>query len=270
MLRFSGTSDIKAYVRRFFEGRDDLRGKVVVDIPAGKGYMSRVLRQQGADVRPYDLFPEFFEVDGLECREADLTETLPIDDEAADIVLCQEGIEHLPNQLAALREFNRILRRDGTLVLTTPNISHLRGKLSNLLTESELYKRMPPNELDALWFSGAGKMYFGHIFLIGIQRLRVLAVAAGFRIRRIHTVKASSGSLLLGFFYPLIVLVNVLAYFKNVYRRDGLDRAEKRRVYREIIRINMHPTILFGRHLFVEFEKAAELSEIAIHENRRN
>lgn len=270
MLKFSGTSDIKAYVRDYFERRaPELRGKVVVDIPAGKGYISQILRDLGADVRAYDLFPRFFEVPGMECREADLSGRLPIDGASADIVLCQEGIEHLPDQLAALREFNRILKPDGTLIVTTPSISHLRARVSHLLSESDFYKRMPPNELDALWFADSGKMYFGHIFLLGIQKLRVLAAAGGFRIKALHPCKASASSLLLGFLYPIIALANLYAYWRNVRADDGIDRETKRRVYGEILRLNLHPTILFGRHLFVEFEKV-EKEAANLYVNKRD
>ncbi len=270
MLKFSGSSDIKRFVERYFRTRSDMKGKRVADLPAGKGYISAVLRDVGAEVRAYDLFPEFFQIEGMTCSEADLTERLPIDDASFDMVLCQEGIEHLPDQLAALREFNRILAPGGTLVLTTPNISHLRARMSYLLTESELWKRMPPNELDAVWHADSGKTYFGHIFLVNIQKLRVLAVAAGFRLARVHTVKASTSALLLGFLYPVIVLTNWLAYQRNLRRKDGLDEAEKRRVYGEILRLNIHPTILFGRHLFVEFEKSCETGQMALHVNQRD
>lgn len=266
MLKLFGTSDIKKQVRDYFERRRDMAGKVVVDIPAGKGYTSGVLKKLGAQVRPYDLFVNFFKVDGMECLEADLSDRLPIESESADIVVCQEGIEHLPDQLSALREFNRILKDKGALIITAPSISHLRARMSNLLTESDLYKRMPPNELDAVWHSEKGKMYFGHIFLIGIQRLRVLAVSSGFRIKKIHACKVSISSLLLGFLYPLILIANLYAYFRNVRLEDGIDTETKKKVYGEILWLNIHPTILFGRHLFVEFEKM----KVDIYVNRKN
>ncbi len=263
MLKFGGSSDIKNYIKRYLS-QLSLQGKRVVDVPAGKGDTARFLHEAGAEVAAYDLFPEVFEVEGLSCKGADLMSGVPEADASADMVICQEGIEHLPNQLAALNEFNRILKPEGRLVVTVPNISHLRAKVSNLLTESELYSRMPPNELDALWYADSGKMYFGHIFLIGIQRLRVLAVASGFRLVKIHTVKASNGALLFAPLYPLIALVNLWAYLKNVYRNDGIDRDRKREVYGEQMRLNLHPGLLFGRHLFVEFEKVAVLGEVGM------
>lgn len=270
-LAFTGSGDIKRFVREHLQARKDLRGSTVVDVPAGRGVMSRVLKECGADVKAYDLFPHVFEVEGLECTEADLMAGLPISSGGAELVLFQEGIEHLPNQLVALQELNRVLRPGGRLLVTTPNISQLRAKFSNLLTESDLYKRMPPNELDALWFADSGKMYFGHIFLVGVQRLRVLARAAGFRLRAVHRVRASPGALLLGFLYPLIALVNGYVYIRHVMRNDGIPRDAKRRIYREIAWLNLHPAVLFGRHLFLEFEKefAAEDAPSKVRVNPR-
>jgi SAM-dependent methyltransferase len=269
MLRFHGSSDIKNFVREHLESRQDLAGKKIADIPAGKGVTSKILLKKGAEVHSYDLFPEVFENEEQECKYADLQDKLPIADESFDMLICQEGIEHLPDQLATLKEFNRVMVKNGTLIITTPNISHLRAKLSNLLTESELYKRMPPNELDAIWQAADNRQYFGHIFLLGIQKLRVLAVAAGFKLKKVHKVKASTSAVILGVLYPVIVLVNLLSYFYNIRKDDKIDKAEKKRVYWEIVKLNMHPTILFGRHLFVEFEKENNLDNIQLFENKR-
>src|SRR5687768_2006351 len=118
-MRFFGKSKIDVDVERYLRGLgENLRGRVIVDLPAGAGRMSRVLQELGAKVEPYDLFPESFKVKSLQCRPADLNEQLPIADAHADYVLFQEGIEHLPNQLFALQEMNRILKPGGRLLLT--------------------------------------------------------------------------------------------------------------------------------------------------------
>jgi SAM-dependent methyltransferase len=58
-------------------------------------------------------------------------EPFPFDDDAFDVVLFCEVIEHLlMNPLAALREINRVLREGGRLVLTTPNVNRLDNVLS--------------------------------------------------------------------------------------------------------------------------------------------
>ncbi|MGH7855903.1 MAG: class I SAM-dependent methyltransferase, partial [Candidatus Binatia bacterium] len=248
---------IDYFVKRHLRSLGDLSGKVVIDVPAGAGIMSRVLRERGAKVEAYDLFPELFDVEGMTCRKADLSKDLPIASGYADLVVCQEAIEHVPNQLKMLRELSRILKVGGRLVLSTPNVSNLRAKLSNFLVESELYKRLPPNELDAVWLSSgsAEETYFGHLFLVGIQRLRVLARIAGFRLMRVHPVKLSGMSLFLGVFYPLIALASWRAYRATMRKSASTDLARKREVYGEIRRLNLNPTVLFGKKLFVEFEK---------------
>ena len=261
MLKFSGSSNIKNFVKDYIiEERKWIKGKDIIDIPAGSGFTSNVLLSVGGNVRAYDLFPEFFEINEIECKEADLSEKLPIEDQSADLVICQEGIEHLQDQLGVLQEFNRILRPNGRLLITTPNISHLRGKLSYLLTESDLYKRMPSNELDGLWFSGENKMYFGHVFLINAQKLRTLSAIAGFKLVKILTVKASIGSLLLSFLYPFILLINLYSYMRNVYRKDEYKITDKKQVFKDILKLNIHPVTLFGKHIFWELKKEPEIA----------
>lgn len=256
MLKLTGSSNIKIFVKNYiFAEKEWIKGKNVIDIPAGSGFTSNILSSVGANVRAFDLFPEFFKVNGLDCKGADLSEKLPIEDDSAELIICQEGIEHLQDQLAVLKEFNRVLKPNGKLIITTPNISHLRAKVSYLLTESDLYKRMPSNELDGLWFSDDKKMYFGHIFLINAQKLRTLAAIAGFRLNKIITVKASVGSLLLSFLYPLILLINVYSYVRNVYRKDEYNISDKKRVFKEILKLNIHPVTLFGKHIFWELKK---------------
>lgn len=45
---------------------------------------------------------------------------IPEQDESFDAILCTEVLEHLPDPLCALKEFSRLLRSKGTLLLTAP------------------------------------------------------------------------------------------------------------------------------------------------------
>jgi len=195
-------SSIKYYVKRYLlNNKAVFKGKQVIDFPAGNGITSRILKEIGAHPVPMDLFPEYFEIEGLTCIRANIRHKLPVENHFADALICQEGIEHFSDQFEAFREMNRVLKTHGTLLITTPNYSNLRSKLSYLTTECERFNSiMPPNELDSIWMTKqdvTDELYFGHIFLIGVQKLRVLAKLAGFSIKKIHFTRVKTTSLLL-------------------------------------------------------------------------
>jgi len=191
---------IKYYIKRFLlNNTERFSGKIIIDFPAGNGITSRIIKEIGASPIPFDLFPEYFKVAGIECKRANIASGIPLEDSFADALICQEGIEHFADQLNAIKEFNRLIKPHGILLITTPNYSNLRAKLSYLLSESERFNSiMPPNELDSVWMSKdeiSTEPYYGHIFLIGILKLRILAKLAGFKIREIHFTRIKPTSL---------------------------------------------------------------------------
>src|SRR5687768_8331053 len=106
------------FQRTFGHLAPEFKDRTVVDVPAGEGSTATWLKSCGAQVIPLDLFPEKFTSPGLECRECDLNESLPLDDSSADFIVSQEGIEHLTDQNNAFREFARVLKPQGRLILT--------------------------------------------------------------------------------------------------------------------------------------------------------
>jgi SAM-dependent methyltransferase len=61
-------------------------------------------------------------------------DTFPFEDGSFDLVLCNEVIEHLGiDPFHMLSEINRVLRRGGQLILSTPNIASTRGAAKMLL-----------------------------------------------------------------------------------------------------------------------------------------
>ena len=46
--------------------------------------------------------------------------SIPEIDESFDAIICIEVLEHLPDPVAAIREFSRLVRNDGYLILTAP------------------------------------------------------------------------------------------------------------------------------------------------------
>ncbi len=61
---------------------------------------------------------------------ADLNASLPIPAASFDLIVALEIIEHLENPRAVAREWRRLLRPGGALVMSTPNIESVRSILS--------------------------------------------------------------------------------------------------------------------------------------------
>ncbi len=267
-MKFSGPKSIKVYIKEYFKkNAPRFKDKIIIDIPAGNGVSTEILDNLGARVEPYDLLPDFFTYKKLECKRGDLGKKLDIPDQYADYILCQEGIEHLSDQLAALKELNRILKPGGILILTTPNYSNLRSRISYLLAESEYFnKMMPPNEIDSIWMvdnKATDEIYYGHIFLTGIQKLRVLTKLSGFEINKFIPTRANGTSLFLfTFIYPLIWLVSHISYRKALRKKNAERHPEKTKVYREIASLMRKPLILLDGYLFVEFKKVTDVKKV--------
>src|SRR5450432_3150588 len=69
MLYEDNPVSIKYYVKRYIQQhRPDFTGKVAIDSPAGSGTTSKALREAGAEVHAYDLFPEYFTTKGMICE----------------------------------------------------------------------------------------------------------------------------------------------------------------------------------------------------------
>lgn len=97
----------------------------VLDVGCGTGLAGRALRAQGfaGRLRGLDISQASLEVarssgayDAVE--QADLQQRLPLDDEAVDAVVCVGVMTYLPDVEAVWREFARVVRPGGHVVLT--------------------------------------------------------------------------------------------------------------------------------------------------------
>jgi 2-polyprenyl-3-methyl-5-hydroxy-6-metoxy-1,4-benzoquinol methylase len=102
-------------------------GRRVLDAGCGLGYGSAMLAEAGAEsVAAVDVAAEIIEVardqadDRVTFEVADLR-SLPFADNAFDLVVCFEVIEHIDEQPAALDELRRVLAAGGVLVISSPN-----------------------------------------------------------------------------------------------------------------------------------------------------
>ncbi len=259
-MRFFGTREIKEHVRRILnEKAGHLDGAKALDFPAGNGVTSEQLASLGARVRALDLFPELFRIPDIPVHRGDLSDVFPLESNSLDFAVCQEGIEHVGNQEHVFQEFARVLRPGGRLLMTTPNYSNIKSKLSYLFCESEAFGRiMPPNEHDSIWLSPPTpgeqpRVYFGHCFLTGFFRLRLFAKLAGFRLTAIHDSRVNTTSLL---FFPIVYPFVLFQSWKTARRFKR--KAGPTELADELFSWMISPRLLLENHLILEFERRAD------------
>lgn len=90
--------------------------RMVLDVGCGTGRLLRLLRQRGHTTVGFDL------TDGMLKRASGLRVRgnavgLPFVNESFDYLICCHSFHHYPCQLTALREFCRVLRPGGRLIL---------------------------------------------------------------------------------------------------------------------------------------------------------
>jgi SAM-dependent methyltransferase len=178
------------------------RGRVL-DCPSGRGALAHELAAAGFAVVGVDLGGAVLGR-GYDRVRADLNRPLPFTDAAFDAVACVEGIEHLERPVDALREFHRVLRPGGTLVLTTPNVLHLGSRVRMALTG---FWSSAPRPFDG----AAAPTGFEHIMLLSYPALAYFLQRTGFRVERLDASRVVKGSLPWGWLAPLVAAATRLA-----------------------------------------------------------
>lgn len=104
----------------------ELDGATLLDAGCGAGEYVEPLTRLGADVRGVEYLAHKVEAwDRAHPGDPRVTEgdisALPFASGTFDVVLLNEVLEHVPNEGAVLTELRRVMRRDGTLLLFSPN-----------------------------------------------------------------------------------------------------------------------------------------------------
>lgn len=147
--------------------------KIILDIggglyPISKGFESKKTVIIDGDIQ--------FEPDIL----MDLNNPLPIEDNSIDLVIAGEILEHLINPFMFLQEINRVLKKGGELILSTPNIACLKSRIQLLLGKL-------PSDCARAYASGEDHLFF-HKTDWNWDNLKKCSINAGFQIEEKKTV----------------------------------------------------------------------------------
>lgn len=93
----------------------------ILDVGCGTGWFCKVLKESypnseilGIDINDGRKFKDF------DFHIADITK-IPFKNEKFDGVACKAVLEHIPNSLSAIKEMNRILKKNGKIFISVPD-----------------------------------------------------------------------------------------------------------------------------------------------------
>lgn len=164
-----GVEGLTAYehLHRYAIACDYANGKTVLDIATGEGYGSCLLARKAKRVVGVDISEEsiaharekYAGYKNLDFVRGSCTD-IPFERETFDMVVSFETIEHLAEHDKMLEEIKRVLKKDGLLIISSPNKD----------TYKEFKNKFHVKELTLEEFLGLLKLRFRRIKVMG-QRL---------------------------------------------------------------------------------------------------
>ncbi len=118
------------HFQRYESIRELIKDKSVLDAACGEGYGSKILSEYAGEVIGLDISGDTIEraqstyadVTNLKFIQGSIVQ-LPLEDDSVDVVVSFETIEHVTEDIQNnfLMEVDRVLKKDGLLIMSTPN-----------------------------------------------------------------------------------------------------------------------------------------------------
>lgn len=194
------------------------RGRVL-DVPAGEGALAARLIREGFQVFCCDLYPQIFRLKGVEIKQGDLSGSLPYADSQFDYVTCLEGLEHIENPQQAIREFQRMLKPGGQLLISIPNILNIEERMKWLLNGyTSHFKPLSREHVTKLRteFGEMEEIAF-HINPISYSELRYTLEKYGFEIVKLFRDKPKGN---LWLYYPIVAIIRLIGKLTPKHKRS--------------------------------------------------
>ncbi len=189
------------------------RGKVL-DVPTGTGVLAGRLKGMGFEVSCCDINASYFSVPDLSIDIGDLNKTLPYPDDSFEYLVCLDGIEHTENPFNTIREFRRVLRSGGKLLLSIPNFLNIERRVRYLFTGG--LSKIPTHEtIREVW---KNDLSMAHLSPLGYPLLKFVMEHYGFRILRLDKDRPKPNMMWL---WPLALLIRLSGIFASKKRRDA-------------------------------------------------
>lgn len=157
----------------------DGRGRVLLDVGAADGLLSRPLTERGWRVTGLERDPAVAQAGARHCHRmvvANLDREIPDLEGPFNAIVYGDVLEHLAEPLHVLTELNRFLAPDGFVVISVPNVAHFVIRLSLLIGRFDYLDR--------------GILDHTHLRFFTERSLRALVADAGLRVERFTATPA--------------------------------------------------------------------------------
>jgi len=215
----------------------------LLDAPAGEGAFALHARERGYTVVCGDIAPARFRVSGMTCLKLDLNRPWDLGSGSFDCVVSVEAVEHLENPWHLVREANRVLKMQGTLILTTPNILSIRSRLSYLLYGYPNYfhymvqRDSPSTE----------ERPIDHINPIGFLELRHILARCGFAVQQVAANRLQKRNSV------------VSSLLKRLISSRGVSQVRDDQAKAAVRETLLSDPLLFGEVLIVKAKKVTDV-----------
>lgn len=124
------------HLHRYYAILDIVKDKVIIDAACGEGYGSFILSQKAKKVYGIDIdktsilqAQSKYVANNVSYTNASI-QKLPFEDQSIEIVVSFETIEHVNEKIQQefLKEAKRVLKKDGILIISTPDKAHYSDK----------------------------------------------------------------------------------------------------------------------------------------------
>ena len=166
----------------------------IVDVGGDKGIHLALYRKhiRAKEAISIDVRLPAEEIEGIRYVKSTAEDLLShIERSSVDIVLLIEVLEHLKDPDAAISQIREILKPNGILVITTPNLSSALNRLALLVGLQPLDSEVSTKHV----FGRPGNRVVGHLHLFTYRSLREFITYYGFEILRNYTLRMDASLL---------------------------------------------------------------------------
>ena len=194
----------------------------VLDIGSGDGTLLNTIKEKfpNATLSACDYTDIFIKVPNCEFKVIDLNEgSLSFPDNYFSLVTITEVIEHLENYHVIIREIYRVLKDNGQVIITTPNILNMKSRMNFL--KSGFWNLFGPLPLESKSLESTG----GHITPVHYFHLAYALSHSDFNNIELSSDKTQKSSFILyTLFYPLLFLSKMQFIRKETYKYNTINQ----------------------------------------------